>query len=222
MPLNFFSFSNVSHLPSSRLSSNVTQLLSIDTCLQSSKNVFIFTSFSVTSFLLLPLFILVLYVGHQRWRKQSSVTATATMSHSDFLTYNMIAMEMISIAGNCFCCNGTFSGIQSVMVAGLYMFSISSPGQILLHILTCVERYLAVVHPIIYLGLKQSDGIKTRNIITLISVICVLIRPRPGDGSGDRERVDHLKQRAVNTIMQSGVTFAVSAQGKKNTTLMPS
>ncbi|KAK2863419.1 hypothetical protein Q5P01_002952 [Channa striata] len=241
MPLSSFSSSNVSNLHSSLSTFNLSLTFSIHTCLKSPENVFLLMGFSVASFLLLPLYILVLCVGHQRWRKQRSAVAPVTTSHSDFLTYNMIAMEMISMVGNCFCCYGTFSGVHSVMVAGLYMSSIASPGQNLLHVLTCVERYLAVVHPIIYLGLKQSDGIKIRNIVTLcvwiacfvcmhlteemvsdfstasaacflvfsfstvafcsISVICVLNRPRPGDGSGERERVDHLKQRAVNTIM---------------------
>ena len=32
------------------------------------------------------------------------------------------------------------------------------------HTLTCLERYLAVVHPIIYLSLKNERGIRIRNI----------------------------------------------------------
>ncbi len=202
---------------------------------------FILTAFSVTSLLLLlPLLILVFCEGHQRWRKQRSIaTATAMTSHCDFFTYNMVAMELISLVAVWLCCCGGYT-VQTVMMVGQYMLSISTPGKTLFHILTCVERYLAVVHPITYLRLRQAGGVRIRNIstgcvwlmcfvgtgltqeffihsssvflyfwaISLItvsfcsfSVLHVLIRPRPGDGGGDRERVDQSKQRAFNTIM---------------------
>ncbi|TNN38146.1 hypothetical protein EYF80_051684 [Liparis tanakae] len=36
--------------------------------------------------------------------------------------------------------------------------------ELFFHTLTCVERYLAVVHPVTYLGLKKGKGIRLRNI----------------------------------------------------------
>lgn len=185
--------------------------------------------FSATSLLLLPLLILVLHVGHQR-RK-------ATMSHSDFFTYNMVAMELISMAGGLITCCGASADVQSLIVAGMYMFSFSEPGQMLLDILTCAEHYLAVIHPLRYRDLRQSAGVRIRTLVAggvwllcfvslgltedllihfnstmamffwvstfavvlvcSLSVLCVLIRPRPGERLGAR---DQLKQRAVITI----------------------
>ncbi|KAK2863416.1 hypothetical protein Q5P01_002949 [Channa striata] len=65
-------------------------------------------------------------------------------------------------------------------IVGLNVFFIIFLGQIMFHVLTCVERYLAVVHPITYRGLKRSG---------------------PGEVGKDRERVDQSKQRAFYTIM---------------------
>ena len=39
-------------------------------------------------------------------------------------------------------------------------------GQLLFHSLTCVDRYLAVVHPLTYVGLKQAGGVRARNFST--------------------------------------------------------
>lgn len=162
------------------------------------------------------------------------------MSHSDFFTYNMMAMELIRVVGSWLFCFAIFADVSSVIMVGVYLFSISSPGQTLFHLLTCVERYLAVVHPVTYLGLRQGGGVRIRNISTgcvwlmclagvgileeliknfssftatsfwiiavvvvsfcSLSVLCVLIRPRPGDRGGDRECVAQSKQRAFNTI----------------------
>lgn len=55
------------------------------------------------------------------------------------------------------------------MTVGVYAAHIAFPGEMLLHILTCVEHYLAAVHLVIYLGLRQSSGLRIRNI----SVGCV-------------------------------------------------
>ncbi|XP_040887660.1 uncharacterized protein LOC121177396 [Toxotes jaculatrix] len=140
--------------------------LSISSCLQSRRSHFIFTAFTVANMLLLPLFVLVLFIGCQRWRKQRSVSTAAMTSHSDIFTYNLVALELISFLGAFFYCIGSLTDNESVIWAGMDMFSLSSPGQNLLHLFTCVERYLAVVHPIKYLGLKQSAGVRVRNIST--------------------------------------------------------
>ena len=109
-------------------------------------------------------------------------------------------------------------------------------------VLTCVDRYLAVVHAITYLRLRRTHGVTIRNIATVtvwvfcfggltvwfflrnsphafipsvfsvvmllsimifcsLSVLCVLIRPRPGEVGVDRMQVDKLKQRAFYTIL---------------------
>ncbi len=201
----------------------------------------IFTAFSVSNILLLlPLCILVFYLGIQRWQKQRSTSTAAKTSNSDIFTYHMVAMEMIGIAGCGFYCCGAGVNVPVLMRVGLYFFSVTSNGQMYFHVLTCAERHLAVVHPITYLSLKNRGGVRIRNVTigctwllffgsfgltTLssnfstipficlsalaivvvsfcsLSVLRALIRPGPGDGGGDRERVNQTKIRAFHTIM---------------------
>ncbi len=151
----------------------------------------------------------------------------------------MAAVELISAFGGTVYFCGIYTDLSEVMEVGFYLTNIAFPGQMSFHILTCVERYLAVVHPVTYLGLRQSGGVRIRNISTVcawllcfgwsgtlrivdlpvvpyicflvlslivvsfcsLSVVCVLIRPGPGEVGGDRERVDQSKQRAFHTIM---------------------
>ena len=206
--------------------------------------IFLYIIPSVTLFyivLVIPPALFVLYLGIQRWRQQHSVSAAATSSHSDVFTYNMAVVELnalVSYVLNYFSSKHSLSVMN--YVSGFIGFHVWF-GQMLFPILTCVERYLAVVHPITYLGLRQAGGVRIRNItigcvwlmsfgvaglllvlirymvllpscfmlvISLVvmtflslSVYRVLIRPRPGDGSGDRMQVDKSKQRAVKTII---------------------
>ncbi|KAL7375679.1 hypothetical protein ABVT39_021978 [Epinephelus coioides] len=132
-------------------------------CSDVTVNFIISVAFTVTKFLLLhPLSILVLYLGHQRWRRQRSTT----MSHSDFFTVQMAAMELISQSGWVLFCCGYYADRPVMSIVGMYLCFIIFPGQTFFHILTCVERYLAVVHPVTYLGLRHSAGVRIRNIST--------------------------------------------------------
>ncbi|KAJ4926971.1 hypothetical protein JOQ06_014712 [Pogonophryne albipinna] len=88
---------------------------------------------------------------------------------------------------------------------------IPSYGESLFHVLTCLERYLAVVRPIIYLRLRNVQGVRIRNISIGLSVLCVLIRPGPGNG----ERVDQSKQSAFYTV--TAITAALWLLGPRIT-----
>lgn len=195
-------------------------------------------AFNVTRVvLLLPLSILVLYLGHQRWRQKRSFTTT---SHSDIFTFNTVAMELFWVLASALFICGFSAVIPELITMGVGLSSMSFYGQSFLHLLTYVERYLAVVHPITYRGLREARGVRIRNIsigcvwllslalaslITLqlpgadaifllcplvfclvvvsfcsLSVLRVLIRPVPGDGGRNKERVDQSKQKAVFTI----------------------
>lgn len=46
-----------------------------------------------------------------------------------------------------------------------YLFSFVWYGETLFHVLTCVEHYLAVVHPVVYLSLRKRRAIMVRNLI---------------------------------------------------------
>ncbi|XP_054863873.1 mu-type opioid receptor-like [Amphiprion ocellaris] len=139
-------------------------------CFISRPGSFIFTSYMITSILLLlPLCIFIMYHGLQQWRLNHSTSSAATMSHSDSFTYNMVTMEMIGVFGSVLCCCGIYSDHFNIIIVAYSLMSFSWSGEIYFHVLTCVERYLAVVHPITYLSLRTERGIRIRNI----SISCV-------------------------------------------------
>ncbi|XP_051800000.1 uncharacterized protein LOC127532410 [Acanthochromis polyacanthus] len=137
-------------------------------CYFSRPGSFILTTFSVTVILLLlPLCIFIIYHGLQQWRLNGSTSSAATMSHSDSFTYNMVTMEMIRVSGCALYCGGIT--YLNLLIVGFFLFSFTWYGEMFFHVLTCVERYLAVVHPITYLSLRKERGIRIRNI----SIACV-------------------------------------------------
>ena len=158
-----FNSSNTSLLPPHLLSSNSS--FKPTNCFYYRSSFFSFLAFSVTNILLLlPLCLFVFYLGLQRWQKRHLASAAAKTSHSDIFTYHMVAMEMIGVFGcGLYCCGTGFNNLWLTLV-GLYSYSAISYGELLFHILTCVERYLAVVHPITYLGLRNRGGVRIRNI----------------------------------------------------------
>ncbi|XP_044040234.1 uncharacterized protein LOC122870239 isoform X1 [Siniperca chuatsi] len=131
-------------------------------CSSSNVSFLIGSAFIVTkAFLLIPLSILILYLGHQRWRRQHSFTTT---SHSDIFTYHMAAIELIGGLGSAFFFCGSSVDLPQMVIAGYCLSFINFCGENFFHLLTCVERYLAVVHPVTYLGLRNVRGVRIRNI----------------------------------------------------------
>ncbi|KAL7374794.1 hypothetical protein ABVT39_007281 [Epinephelus coioides] len=186
------------HPPPSSLNSSST--LPIYQCFDVILVSHIFTALLCSYVLfLLPLCLFTLHLGHQQWRRRHSISAAGT-SNLDLLTYNIVAMELIGILGSCFFCYGTYADAPQMRLVGVYVFTIVTPGQMFFHSLTCVERYLAVIHPVIYMGLRKARGVRISNISIGLSVLRALIRPGPGEGGGDRDRMDQLKRRAFQTI----------------------
>ncbi|CAB1451392.1 unnamed protein product [Pleuronectes platessa] len=156
---------NVTHGPPSISSSNSTISNFYFKCQNSLASMILITIYTVILILLLvPLCILVLYISFQRWRHQRSVPTGQTTSHSDVLTYHTIAVEIIGVLGSVFYVLGAYNRTETVLMIGVLLFCIVFPGHTLLHSLTCVEPYLAVVHPITYHHLRQSLGGRIRNI----------------------------------------------------------
>lgn len=61
-----------------------------------------------------------------------------------------------------------------MMEVGIFLFSFNFSGQVFFHLLTCVERYLAVVHPFIYRSLWKEKAIRIRNaIIVWVWLLCL-------------------------------------------------
>lgn len=137
------------------------------TCSASTDGIVISTVYVIIrAVLLLPLCTYVLYLGYQKWQQQRSFTKT---SHSDIFTYHTFALEVNNAVGGTVYLCGQYRNSLEMIVAGMYLALGAVPLQICLHVLTCVERYLAVVHPVLYLKLKQQGGIRIRNI----SIVCV-------------------------------------------------
>lgn len=207
-------------------------------CFFNKPNTFVFGTFNIANiFLLLPVNTFILYLGLKQ--RQRCRPSAARISHSDVLTQHVVVMELISAIG----CFLNFCAIcthePEVLRAGIYIFTFTFFGELIFHALTCVDRYLAVVHPIVYLRLKKERGIRIRNVCVCcawllsllitsvlsednlfmamdfllvataliivsfcsLSVLCVLIRPGPGEQGGGRKKVDPAKQRAFYTIL---------------------
>lgn len=125
--------------------------------------------FTCASLLLfLPIYVLVLWKGFQRWR-QAGAAAAGSASHSDVFVYHSVSLEVVSVFGSCFYCVSIYTCSRTTLMMGYYMILLTYPGQTFFHCLTCVERYLAVVHPVTYRGLKKGVAVRVRNI----SICCV-------------------------------------------------
>lgn len=143
----------------------------LNSCFNTAPSTSIFTAFTVTNiFLLLPLSVFILSLGFQRWRKQSRSEA---MNPTDVFTYHMVGMEMIGISASITCSCGAITDHPHLLWVGCNMFAVISCIKMFFHILICVERYVAVVHPIAYLSLSKAGGVTIRNVsIGFVWLIC--------------------------------------------------
>ncbi|KAK2899499.1 hypothetical protein Q8A73_012628 [Channa argus] len=135
-------------------------------CTTSKVTVVTFITFSITNILiLLPIFAHVLYLGYQRWRKPHHISTSASAaSSSDIFTYHIVVMEMIMILGCLSYCVGSFTDLKEMIVYGLAIFISTWSIKTYFHTLTCVAHYLAVVHPVTYLCLRNRSGVRIRNV----------------------------------------------------------
>lgn len=165
------SSSNVSLSHPHESSANSSQSSFLNSCFNTTPSSSIFTAFTITNILLLlPLSIFILYTGFQRWWRERS---SEPMNPTDVFTYHMVAMELFGISGSIVCSCGAFIDHPMMLWVGCNMFAIISCIKMLFHVLTCVERYVAVVHPITYMSLSKDGGIVIRNIsIGCVWLIC--------------------------------------------------
>ncbi|XP_040924117.2 uncharacterized protein LOC114843846 [Betta splendens] len=140
---------------SANSSSNSSFSFFLKTCFDSRTTNFIYLSFSMANIaLLLPLFVYTLVLGLRQRRRPSS---------SDFFTYNVLVLELLAMLGSCLYCFGAYAPDPVLALVGSSICSITSPAQTLFHVLTSVERYLAVVRPVTYLGLRRAGALRVRN-----------------------------------------------------------
>ncbi|KAM3591017.1 uncharacterized protein V6R79_020770 [Siganus canaliculatus] len=126
---------------------------------------------STNLLVLLPLYVFIICLLLQRWRHQRP----GATSQTDVFTYNMVATELMGVFGSSLICCGVFVQLPLVIMIGDTNFSINIGGQVLFHTLTCVERYLAVVHPITYRNLGTAKGIMIRNFSIACAWIVIFI-----------------------------------------------
>lgn len=153
---------------------NVSNLKGMQDCFFSSTGYTIMTSYTIiVSFTLLPLYMFIIYLGLQQWLQQQPAKS---ISHSDVFTFNMIVMELISYLGLILICIGAQSSILHILNAGIYSFSLNLYGQVFFHLLTCLERYLAVVHPFTYRSLQKEKAARIRNfVIVWVWLACLAL-----------------------------------------------
>lgn len=135
----------------------------------SAVSLYISTALLISCIFFLPLFLFVFFVGYRQWKKCRLMSSLLTASHSDILTFHMAVMETISFFGLFFYIVASYAKRPLFVLVGIYILGIIAPGRMLFHLFTCVDRYLAVVHPVHYRGLKQAGGVRIRNI----SIGCV-------------------------------------------------
>lgn len=135
-----------------------------------------YTAFYLTSiFLIFPVCVLVLYQGYRQWWQQCSTTTAAKMGHSDVFIYHLVVMELVGLVGCTVCCVGIWSK-KELFELGVFFWDFPWYGEAFFHLLTAVERYLAVVHPVTYLSSRSEQGIKIRNIcIGCVWLICLAL-----------------------------------------------
>ncbi|KAM3590631.1 uncharacterized protein V6R79_013292 [Siganus canaliculatus] len=129
-------------------------------CLKLKVSIINMTTFTFANILfLLPLHVFILYLAFQRRRRPGT-----TASHSDVFTYHAVGIELLSLFGAALMCCGVFADLPLVTSAAIYLFCINMCGQVLFHVVTCGERYLAVVHPVTYRSWREARGIRIRNV----------------------------------------------------------
>lgn len=125
---------------------------------------FVYSIFFMTNVaILIPTCTCICCLGIQQWHQQRSISSATAKSHTDILTYHMVVIELLGVVGFIFCCYEVCCNIDIVIV-GYYIWTFSWFGETFFHLLICLERYLAVVHPITYRRLRTERGIRIRNI----------------------------------------------------------
>ncbi|KAM3590826.1 uncharacterized protein V6R79_017340 [Siganus canaliculatus] len=142
--------------------SSMDVYLFLHTCWNSTDGTINITTFAVGNVLfLLPLYILVLCLGVRRWCQQRS---GATTGHSDVFTYHLTVIELMNVFGSASISCAVFADWAPMVTVGIFGQCINFVGQMFFHVFTCLDRYLAVVHPVTYMSLKTEKGVRVRNV----------------------------------------------------------
>lgn len=98
------------------------------------------------------------------------------MSHFDVVTYHMTITELLSVFGLILLSCGVHTELSEITAIGIFLRFLKMIGQTFFHLLTCMERYLAVVHPITYLSLRKAKWVRIRNVtIGCVWLMCFVL-----------------------------------------------
>lgn len=144
-------------------------------CANNTAATFIGVSFIATRFFLLfPASIFIFYLGFQKWQQQKN--SISAVGHSDIFTYHQCVMELMWLLGTSLHALLTYVGFLPMTTPGFYLATPLFIGETSFHVLTCLDRYLAVVHPVTYRDLRNTRGVTFRNIaIVCVWLLCSLM-----------------------------------------------
>lgn len=146
---------------SSSLNVSAQHIILVDCCFTTAGSIIIISFNIVISFTQLPLNIFVMYLLVHQWLQNPA----KSKSHSDVFTFQMVTVGLMTVLASLLLCLGIhFCMLQLVSVV-LNIFIVLFYGELFFHLLTCLDRYLAVAKPVTYLSLRSDKGIRIRNII---------------------------------------------------------
>lgn len=121
-------------------------------CLDSRTAMVLFSVISLINFLLMvPLNTWVMWLGTRQGVSMTTPTTTKTI---EIFTCNLAAMEIgHSFIITCFSIS-YYLNVDALIIISIMSDSLVTCGRPLFHCCTCLERYLAVVHPVAYLRLR--------------------------------------------------------------------
>lgn len=129
--------------------------------------------FIINTILLLPSCILIFNQDLQQWWQRSTSSAPAVQKSRDVFDTYYGSIELLTILGQVICCCGIYTN-DVVLEVGYYIWSFAWFGEVFFHVLACLERYMAVVHPVIFLRLRGKRGVMIRSIIlSCVWLFCI-------------------------------------------------
>lgn len=144
---------------------NLSSTNSTTDCFTTTESIIVFASFLfIQCVLLMPISVVVLSLGLKGWFQQWFESRPSTVRHSDAFIYHMAAIEIVGVPGCIMMLYGLFQNQGSQLTNGYNLWVFGWYGETFFYLLTCMEHYLAVVHPITYRNLRTKRGIRIRNI----------------------------------------------------------